>query len=347
MTVRVGGKGRRGSLAAQMREVAPEFGPARAFVNLPVDWPGFLGIARRMTSVSRGSPVDGVEVRDVDGPGRGVRLYLPSTADGPASTLAGGAIFWIHGGGMVVGAPEMDDARCAALARDAGVIVVSPRYRLAPEHRAPAALDDVHAAWSWLVGPASASDLEDALGDAPRSVVLAGSSAGGGLAACLAQRLRDEGGPAPVGQMLLYPMLDDRTAHRRDLDAGRHLIWSNAKNRFGWRAYLGGTRERAGASAPPYAVAARCGDLAGLPPTWLGVGTLDLFLDEDLAYAERLRDAGVDVETTVVPGAPHGFDVFAPDAPSSRAFTAGQVAFVRRHLQHTGRVTGGEQATRA
>lgn len=306
---------------AAMRSVAPEFGSPRAFANLPLHWPGVLGIARRLFAATPPVAVEGVEVHDLQAPCGQVRVYTPAAE-------VYGAVLWIHGGGMVVGAPVMDDARCAALARDAGVVVVSPRYRLAPEHRAPAALDDVHATWRWLTGGACT------LGSFGSNVVIAGSSAGGGLAACLAQRILDEGGPQPAGQVLLYPMLDDRTAARADLDAADHLIWSNRKNRFGWRAYLGHDPRGHGPSDPPpaYAVAARRGDLARLPPTWLGVGTLDLFLDEDLAYARRLDEAGVTVERTVVQGAPHGFDVFAPEAPSSKAWTASQVAFVRRHL---------------
>ena len=111
--------------------------------------------------------------------------------------------------------------------------VVSPRYRLAPEHRFPAALQDAHAAWTWLQGVA-----ED-FGVDPSRVAVGGASAGAGLAACLAQRVRDEGGRAARAQVLLYPMLDDATAARRDLDGAGHLVWSNRANRAGWRAYLG------------------------------------------------------------------------------------------------------------
>jgi acetyl esterase/lipase len=199
--------------------------------------------------------------------------------------------------------------------------VVSVAYRLAPEHPFPAALDDAHAAWQWLQGAAAS------LGVDPARVAVGGASAGGGLAACLAQRLRDEGRVQPAAQLLVYPMLDDRTAARRELDGAGHLVWHNRSNRAGWSAYLGGAPE-----VPAYAVAARHGDLHGLPPAWIGVGDLDLFWSEDRAYAERLEAAGVAVEFLEIAGAPHGFDMMAPDVPLARAFAASQVAFLRARL---------------
>jgi acetyl esterase/lipase len=221
----------------------------------------------------------------------------------------------------------MDDGRCVGWARELGLVVVSVDYRLAPEHPFPAALDDAHAAWTWLQGAAPA------LGVDPARVAVGGASAGAGLAACLAQRLRDEGSAAggvpPAAQLLVYPMLDDRTAARHELDGG-HLVWSNRSNRTGWSAYLGAPP--GAPHAPAYAVAARRDDLGGLPPAWIGVGALDLFLDEDRAYAARLRAAGVATELLEVPGAPHGFDALAPDVPLSRTFAAAQAAFLRDRL---------------
>lgn len=188
----------------------------------------------------------------------------------------------------------------------------------------PAALDDCHAAWGWVQASLGAWGLS------PAQVVIGGESAGGGLAASLTQRLRDEGGPQPAGQLLVYPMLDDRTAARRELDAVKHPIWNNFSNRTGWSAYLG--HQPDADVVPAYAVPARRADLRGLPPAWLGVGLLDLFLEECRAYARRLQDAGVACELEEIPGAVHGFAVIAPNAPITRDFVGAQVEFLRRRL---------------
>jgi acetyl esterase/lipase len=285
---------------------------------LPFHWRWALPLWRLVIAAARTSAGPGVDARDHADAGVRVRVYRPL---GEAS---GAALLWLHGGGLIVGAPRMDDGRCGAFARELGLIVVSVDYRLAPEHPFPAALDDAHAGWGWLQVKAEAFGID------PARVAVGGASAGGGLAACLAQRLRDEGGTQPAAQMLLYPMLDDRTAARREFDAAGHLVWHNRSNRAGWSAYLGGAP---GAPEPPaYAAGARCADLRGLPPAWIGVGDLDLFRDEDRAYAERLERAGVPVAVLEVAGAPHGFDALAPGVPLSRAFAASQTAFLRQRL---------------
>ena len=145
---------------------------------------------------------------------------------------------------------------------------------------------------------------------------MGGESAGGGLAASLVQRLYDEGGVTPRAQWLFYPMLDDRTAARHDLDPVSHFVWNNHMNRVGWRAYVGmapGT-----ASAPAYAVPSRREDLRGPPPAWIGVGDIDLFFDEDRIYVERLRAAGAAVTFDVIPAAPHGIVSWAGEATITR-----------------------------
>ncbi|TVR89022.1 MAG: alpha/beta hydrolase [Trueperaceae bacterium] len=259
-----------------------------------------------------------VDVREHDEAGVRVRVYRPHQGG------SGAALVWLHGGGLIMGAPRMDDARCGAWARDLGLVVVSVAYRLAPEQPFPAALDDAHRAWSWLQGSAGT------LGVDPARVAIGGASAGGGLAACLAQRLLDEGGAEPAAQLLVYPMLDDRTAARRELDEAGHLVWHNRSNRAGWRAYLG--HPPGAPDLPAYASAARRADLRGLPPAWIGVGDLDLFRDENRAYAERLERAGVAVTRWEVAGAPHGFDVLAPDVALAAAFAASHHAFLRERL---------------
>jgi acetyl esterase/lipase len=171
-------------------------------------------------------------------------------------------------------------------------------------------LDDCHAAWSHL------QDKAGQWGVDPRRVVVGGQSAGGGLGAALVQQLRDEDDVRPIGQWLWCPMLDDRTAARRELDQPSHWVWDNQRNHFGWRSYL--AAEPGAATFPPYAVPARRDDLAGLPPAWIGVGDIDLFHDEDQVYAARLTEAGVPVTFTVVPDAPHGFEVWGSETVISR-----------------------------
>lgn len=224
------------------------------------------------------------------------------------------ALFWVHGGGFVMGTPQQDDRMLMEFAQRLGIVVVAASYRRAPEHPAPAALDDLYD--GWLAVHSRAADF----GIDPARVAIGGASAGGGLAAALTHRIRDDDATAPVFQALVYPMLDDRTVVRDDIDARHARIWPPSSNKFGWEAYLGvaaGSNE-----VPEYAVPARRPDLSGLPPAWIGVGTLDLFHDEDLTYARRLVAAGVPTEVLEVPGAFHGFDVVFRRARVSGEFRA-------------------------
>jgi acetyl esterase/lipase len=242
----------------------------------------------------------------------------------PASARSRGALLWIHGGGYVIGAASVDDALCAQIAHELGILVVSAEYRLAPRHRYPAALDDCHAVWRWLVDQAPALSIDPAL------IVIGGMSAGGGLAAALAQRVCDESGPAPAAQLLMAPMLDDRTAAHRHLDDLRHPVWDNSLNRFGWQSYLG--REPGAVEVPSYAAPARREDLSGLPPAWIGVGAIELFHDEDVAYAQRLEAAGVPVTLEVVPGAPHGFEAWGRGTTVSQAHIANAIRWLGERI---------------
>lgn len=256
----------------------------------------------------------GVHVTDDPSAGRGMQIVQPDTASGT------GAVFLVHGGGFVVGSNKEALIPAIALSRACGVPVFCPAYRLAPEHPYPAGLDDCHEAWMWLLDQASE------LGIDPTKVVVGGLSAGGGHAASLVQRLHDEGGTQPAAQLLVYPMLDDRTAARRELDKPRHRVWSNRNNLFGWTSYLG---QPPGQPCPPYASPARRDDLSGLPPAWVGVGGADLFLDEDREYARRMQQAGGDVTYVEIDGGIHGFD-FAQDSPLTKAFYAAAADFTRR-----------------
>ncbi|MFC5752388.1 alpha/beta hydrolase [Actinomadura rugatobispora] len=303
----------------RLSAVAPELrGRLRLMPPLPLE----RTPARRLMQVAtrRMPPArqPGVTLGLAPGVTPGIRVYRPRRR------RSGAALLWIHGGGLVIGGAVQDDRLCGSTALELGITVVSAEYRLAPEHPYPAALDDCHAAWTWLQEHAAA------LGVDPSRVAVGGQSAGGGLAAALAQRLHDAGGPRPVAQWLFCPMLDDRTAARRDLDAVGHRVWNNRLNRFGWRSYLGA--EPGSPDVPPYAVPARREDLGGLPPAWIGVGDIDLFHDEDRDYARRLRAAGVDTTFHVVPRAPHGFEAWAAGTGLARDYLATARAWLRKAL---------------
>ena len=272
-------------------------------------------------------PAKDIRIENLFIPGPGertrirLRIYAPKPAAGAAPVL-----LWLHGGGYVMGKPEMDDRVCAEYVRQAGIAVVSVDYRLAPKHPFPAALDDCCAALKWV------ADHAERLGVDSNRIAIGGESAGGGLAAALAQVAHDQLAVKPVFQLLVYPMLDDRTVLRTDLDDGDPLMWDQNSNRFGWQAYLG---EAGGAEdAPAYAVPARRADLSGLPPAWIGVGSLDIFHAEDIAYAHRLQACGVACELVVVPGAFHGFDVFNPHLPVVQAFRQSQISALMNALSN-------------
>lgn len=247
-----------------------------------------------------------------------VRVILPE------GTQPTGALLWIHGGGLIVGGPRQDDVRCAEFAKALNIAVVCSYYRLAPKHPFPAAIDDCWAAWNWLL------DHVGELGIDPERLAIGGESAGGGLAASLAQRIHDQGGPQPAAQLLVYPMLDDRTAARRELDADDNVLWNNRSNHLGWSSYL--ACEPGGDDVAEYAVPARRQDLSGLPPCWIGVGSLDLFRDEDREYARRLEESGVSCTYEETAGACHGFIAVVPDASISIAATQSQMEFLRQYL---------------
>jgi acetyl esterase/lipase len=219
-------------------------------------------------------------------------------------------LHWIHGGGYLFGSGLEVNARVNRWVEDLDCVVISVDYRLAPEHPYPAPLDDCDAALRWSI------DHADELGIDPARVVVGGPSAGGGLAAGLAIRARDRGGVQPVFQFLVYPMIDDRATTPSSAIEGAP-VWSRGANDLGWRAYLG---ERFGTpDVPAEAAPARIEDVAGLPPAWIGVGSIDVFRDEDVTYASRLLAAGITTELHVYPGAPHGFEAIAPEAAVARA----------------------------
>ncbi|KWI60658.1 alpha/beta hydrolase [Burkholderia pseudomultivorans] len=229
-----------------------------------------------------------------------VLLYRPDDAPRPLP-----AIVHLHGGGYVRGAAKDLEALHRPLVKALGCALISVDYRLAPETPFPGAIEDAYAALAWTFRHA------DALGIDSSRIGVAGESAGGGLAAALALIARDRGEYALAFQHLMYPMLDDRTCTRTPHPHAGEFVWTAASNRFGWTALLGHAPGADGVS--PYAAAARAERLDGLPPTFIAVGALDLFVDENVDYARRLVRAGVPTELHVFPGAVHGFDV-VPDA---------------------------------
>lgn len=232
-----------------------------------------------------------------------VRVHRAQAPSGSRS-----ALLWIHGGGYVIGSARGEDRVCREFADALGITVAAVDYRLAPEHPFPAPLEDCYTGLLWLAQQSFVN---------PARIAIGGPSAGGGLAAALALLARDRGQVTPVLQLLSYPMLDDRTVSPTGPQR-RNRLWDHRSNRFGWTSYLGGADPRA-------AVPARRQDLTGLAPAWIGVGTLDLFHDEALAYAARLTRAEVPCHTTVVAGAFHGFDRVVPRATVSKAFRLNQI----------------------
>jgi acetyl esterase/lipase len=215
----------------------------------------------------------------------------------------------------VLGSARLDDDVCKQLTRRLGIAVAAAEYRLAPENPYTPPGWKTYTALKWL---AAQPDVD------PTRVAIGGASAGGGLAAALALLARDRGEIRLALQLLKYPMLDDRTVSQSEVK--RHYrLWDEKSNRFGWASYLG-------KADSDTAVPARRHDLAGLPPAWIGVGTLDLLHGEDVTYAKRLSEAGVPCTLEVVPGVFHGFDDFLPQANISRTFFESQCSSLRDAL---------------
>lgn len=246
-----------------------------------------------------------------------LRVYRPVGVEGKLP-----ALYYIHGGGMVIGAIETEDAIARALCAAVGCSAVSVDYRLAPENPHPAPVEDCYSGLLWT------AENAERIGIDTDRIAVYGGSAGGGLAAATALLARDRGGPALAFQMLLYPMLDDRCDSPSCAEVDDVGVFDGWASREGWQALLG---ERWGADGlEPLAVPARATDLAGLPPAWIDVGELDALRDESVAYALRLLQAGVATDLHVYPGAFHAWEVFVPDADSSGRVVADRVAALKR-----------------
>ena len=232
--------------------------------------------------------------------------------------------FWIHGGGYVMGTAEQGDMFTLNAAQGLGCFAASVDYRLSPETSYPGPLEDCYQGLKYL------HDNADALGIDRDKIIIGGVSAGGGLAAGLALLVRDRGEMKICAQVLIYPMIDDTNVAPAAADVPDTLVWSRAFNAFGWQSYLGDLYGQE--DVPIYAAPARADDLSGLPPTYMPVGDLDLFLDENILYARKLTQAGVPTHFHIVPGAFHGFNGFVANAPVSQAINMETFAFVGKIL---------------
>jgi len=246
-----------------------------------------------------------------------VRIYTPKNREGMLPL-----VMFFHGGAFVMGDLESEHSRCLRYAADAGCVVVSVDYRLAPEHPFPAGLEDCFSALQWAIAGA------DELGIDVRRVAVSGTSAGGALAAGVAQVARDRGGPELALQMLVYPVLDDRMTTDSMAKFSDTPVWDSRNTVSMWIQY--------GAGNPPhdkYAAPGRLDDLAGLPTTCLIVAGYDPLRDEALRYAEALLAAGVQTEVHLISAAYHGFDQVVPDAEISRRSVDEQVYWIRQFLR--------------
>ena len=248
----------------------------------------------------------------------------PSGLDGPLPLL-----YYLHGGAMLMGnAWSVLPRILREWALPLGLAIVSAEYRLAPHTRYPGPLEDCWAGLTWAAGHAAELGV-----DADR-VVIGGKSAGGGLAAALALLTRDRGGPVPLGQLLLSPMLDDRGSTFSCQQLTGVDVWDLTSNATAWQAVLG---DRHGAAdLPGYAAPARATDLSGLPPAYVEVGSAEMFRDEGVAYANAIWQAGGQAELHVWPGACHGFDGLAPQAALSRDARDARTRWLRRLLTRSG-----------
>ena len=264
--------------------------------------------------------VDERRVPGPDGaPDVGLLVAQPTGHDGPLPIL-----YYIHGGGMVMGDNRFGVADVLPWASRFGLVVVSVDYRLAPEHPYPAGIDDAYTGLLWTTQHAAE------LGADPERLLLVGASSGAGMTAGLALLCRDRGALRPLGQLLMYPMLDDRNDQPSVSQMAGRGIWDRTANETGWTALLGAARGGEGVAA--YAAPARADDLSGLPPTFLDVGTAETFRDEVITFASRLALAGGDVELHLWPGAFHAFDFWVPAARLSQDAAEARIRWLTRLL---------------
>ncbi|MCW2540698.1 MAG: Acetyl esterase/lipase [Frankiales bacterium] len=282
------------------------------------------GLSPSDDQLRRGGKIS-FEERSAPGPAGApdLPLLICRPTDPTAASDAG--IYYVHGGGMVGG----DNRTAIDVVLDwveaFGVTVISVGYRLAPEHPYPAPVQDCYAGLEWVAGNAAE------LGVNAERIIISGGSAGGGLAAAVALMARDRNGPTLLGQVLICPMLDDRNETPSSHELDDEGVWDRTSNVTGWTAFLGD--QHGALDVSPYAAPARSTSLAGLPPTFIDVGSVETFRDEDIDYAVRIWREGGDCELHVWPGGFHGFDMFLPEAELSRKARAVRQDWVRRLLE--------------
>jgi len=274
-----------------------------------------VALAEMYAQINTGGPNPRVTHSDHVAPGRDgnpdvmVRVFRPVDASRPIPCL-----YWTQGGGYVLTAPDMDDQFCEEIVDKHQCVVVSVDWRRAPEHPFPAPADDCYAGLAWTVSSAKE------LGVDPSRIVIGGHSSGGGSTAGLALLVRDRGEFTIAHQLLIYPMLDDTNSTPASHLVTDPQVWNRTSNEIGWRSYLGDTYGTENVS--PYAAPTRMKELAALAPATVLTGELDLFVDENVQYAQRLMQAGVPTELHVYRAAHHGFDRMVPQAKVSQRFIA-------------------------
>ena len=261
--------------------------------SLPPEQAREAMVARSGRFLANPEPVSAVETRTIEGPGGplALRIYTPE-GPGPLPVLV-----YFHGGGWVVGNLDTHDSLCRALANAGGCIVASVDYRLAPEHKFPAPLEDAYAATQWIASHATS------LGGDGTRLAVGGDSAGGAMAASVALMARDRGGALPSYQLLIYPVTDYSFATTSYQENSTGYMLTRDDMEWFWRHYL--TNDEDGLH--PYASPLRAKDLRGLPPALVITAEFDPLRDEGEAYAEKLRRDGVQVQHTRYEGMIHNF----------------------------------------
>ncbi|PJI07569.1 MULTISPECIES: alpha/beta hydrolase [Clostridium] len=251
-----------------------------------------------------------------------VKIYEPNNRKNTNLPV----VFWIHGGGYVMGHPDGDDALCECFVTEINCVVISIDYRLAPEHKYPAAIEDCYAGLKWTINNAEKLKIDIS------RIAIAGASAGGGLTAALALMVRDRGEIEVAFQAPLYPMLDDRNVTFSSHEINEENLpkaWNREANEIAWKMYLG---DKDSNEISYYAAPARAKYLTGLPPAYIFIGQLDPFRDETLEYVSRLAKAGVPVEFHLYPGCFHGFDSIFNDAEISKQARSGFIDALSKAL---------------